>query len=142
MENDFSLKYPHNSYPRETPCSALTAAGVYRGIFIGGAYGLYFGTLELLTATTYNKDLLKSVGKNAFVATGGLACVLGIYSGTECTAKFIRGRKDFWNSAIAGFTTGGFIGYASTKSVVGALPFAIFTGIAGSLLGRAGNQET
>jgi len=142
MENDFLVKYPHNSYPRETPCASLADAGVYRGFLIGAAYGVYFGTLELLTVNANKKEILRAVGKNAVIAAGGLACVLGLYSGAECTVKFIRGRNDFLNSTIAGFTTGGLVGFFATKTVRGAWTAAVFTGLVGSFIGKFGAQET
>jgi len=141
MENDFAIRYPHNSYPRETPCSALAAGGVYRGLLIGGAYGVFFGSMEVLTAPVISKDLLKSVGKNMLIATGGFACALGTYSSMECTVKVIRGKQDFLNSTMAGFVTGGLFGYFATRSAKGGLSAAIFTATAGSIFGMVNKNQ-
>eukprot|EP00026_Physarum_polycephalum_P019580 Phypoly_transcript_21659.p1 GENE.Phypoly_transcript_21659~~Phypoly_transcript_21659.p1 ORF type:complete len:141 (+),score=13.85 Phypoly_transcript_21659:57-479(+) len=136
--------HSHKIYPviNEQPCSTAFASGVFAGTFLGGTYGLYFGTLELLTTPTIDKALIKDIGKHTLIAAGGMACMLAIYNGAECTAKHVRGRRDFLNSAIGGFFAGGIYGIFMNRALQGGLKTAVAGSLLGSLIGLFHSDPT
>ncbi|KAF7315109.1 hypothetical protein MIND_00025200 [Mycena indigotica] len=128
----------------EQQLSELTASCPAKAVMAGGA-GLVFGGLfSLMTAsmsyedpmlrqnqatTQRARDILKETGRNMWSNGKSFGKIGAIYSSIECVIESYRAKNDIYNSASAGFCTGGVLARNAGPRAAfgGGLMFAAFS---------------
>jgi hypothetical protein len=93
---------------RRTNCDARLAHLLYRGMITGVIWTIAIDGYEHISrvqsgATNLN---IGAMGRAAARNSGTFAIFLGTFGGVSCVAESLRGRKDWKNTFLGGFSSG------------------------------------